>query len=254
MNVIGQAITLGGGVGGAELVIVGGITKPSKATQNTIWIRTNIEITSTVLSAVEPTNPIYGMVWLTIADSGSNHIIAPVGDNWITVYPTWAKQYIEGVWVDKVTGNYRDGVWFTWWDGTLYDAGNEYTDITGGWKSKSGIVIRSGAQSVGTATKNATNLYVTSTAASATGAFTTVNKINLTGFSRITFHSTGNYGGIVVAAHQFETGVLMDAPAYSSIDTSPFNLDISGLTDGEYYISIAGENSSRASFTKIQLS
>lgn len=35
----------GGGSGGSELTIVGGTTRPAKATQNTIWVNTDVEIT-----------------------------------------------------------------------------------------------------------------------------------------------------------------------------------------------------------------
>lgn len=134
MSVIGQAITLGGGSsGGSELIIVGGIASPAKATHNTIWIYTNVEITSHVLSATEPGNPVEGMVLVTIGDSGNIAITSPVGGDWITVYPLSAKQYIGGAWVDKTAKSYYNGAWVGWWNGELYKLGNEFASVTGGW-------------------------------------------------------------------------------------------------------------------------
>lgn len=115
MNVIGQAITLGGGgSGGAELVIVGGTTSPAKANHNTIWIYTDVEITSNVLSATEPESHVNGMVWVIIGDSGDIKVASPVGGDWITVYPISAKQYISGAWVDKTAKSYQNGEWVDW--------------------------------------------------------------------------------------------------------------------------------------------
>ena len=164
-----------------------------------------------------------------------------------------AKQYVGGAWVSVTAYSYQGGTWEPWWDGTLYDAGNEYESITGGWTQKNGIIIRSGASSNGTATKKTDCLYVGSNAAASTGAFTTADKIDLTNYSMITFESFGQYGGTVVAAHNFETGVLNTAPAFSYISKSPYNLDVSALT-GEYYISVAAENGVYTSFTNVKLS
>jgi hypothetical protein len=121
-----------GGGGGSELVIVGGTTSPAKATHNTIWLNTPNTITSYVLSATEPTGPVGGMAWIPIGASGAVKMAAPVGDEWITVYPLSAKQYIGGAWVDVEAKSYQNGEWVGWIR-YLYRKGDEFTDITGGW-------------------------------------------------------------------------------------------------------------------------
>ncbi len=53
----GEVFILGaggsGGAGGSELAIVGGTTRPAKPSQNMIWVNTDVDITSLVLSSTE---------------------------------------------------------------------------------------------------------------------------------------------------------------------------------------------------------
>ncbi len=109
-----------GSGGGSELVIVGGTTSPTKADHNTIWLNTPNTITSCVLAATQPTGPVEGMAWINIGASGSVKMVAPVGGEWITVYPLSAKQYVSGKWVDKTAKSYQGGVWVDWWSGNIY--------------------------------------------------------------------------------------------------------------------------------------
>lgn len=118
----------GGGVGGgSELTIVGGTTRPANATQNTIWVNTDIDITSYILSATAPESPNEGMVWITIKDSGAVKIASPVGGDWITVYPIYAQQYVNSAWVEKVTKSYQNGAWVEWLEeGQIFPPTNDW--------------------------------------------------------------------------------------------------------------------------------
>lgn len=102
------------GAGGSELTIVGGTTRPAKATQNTIWINTDTEITSYALSATEPEKPVEGMAWIVIENSSFAKVTLSVGGDWITVCPMSTKQYIGGAWVVKIATSYQNGVWVDW--------------------------------------------------------------------------------------------------------------------------------------------
>lgn len=124
----------GPGGSGAGLTIVGGTTRPAKAAQNMIWINTDVEITAYVLSATEPAKPVEGMAWITIGNSGITKLASPIGDEWITVYPLSASQYVGGAWVDKEAKSYQGGVWVDWVV-YLFNQGDECTSITGGWSS-----------------------------------------------------------------------------------------------------------------------
>lgn len=73
-----------------------------------------------------------GTVWITTGKSSTAPFNALKKNN-ITVYPISAKQYVNGAWVDKTAKIYQSGAWVDWWDGQLYENGNQFTSITGGW-------------------------------------------------------------------------------------------------------------------------
>lgn len=110
-----------------------GNPQPETAKDNTIWVDTDVEITSWVFSATQPETAAEGVVWITTGTSSPVAFNA-LKKNGITVYPLSAKQYVSGKWVDKTAKSYQGGKWVDWWNGELYDTGNEYTPYTGGWE------------------------------------------------------------------------------------------------------------------------
>lgn len=139
---MGECILHGNGGGGRagsgsgaglDFKIVGGTTRPTSPFENTIWINTNVEITSYVLSATEPETPTNGMVWVTIGNYGDIKATSPIDDEWIVIYPRFIRQYINSSWVDKEAKSYQNGAWVDWWYGQLYENGDQFVDITGGW-------------------------------------------------------------------------------------------------------------------------
>ena len=114
--------------------VVGGTTEPTSPIENTIWINTDIEITNYVFSATEPTSPVNGMVWIRTGFTGEADFNA-LKDNCITLSPTEAGQYNNGVWQEVEAKTYIGGEWIEWTK-YLYNYGNQYTDITGGWTVK----------------------------------------------------------------------------------------------------------------------
>lgn len=123
-----------GAGGGAPLnfKVVGGTSAPASPKENTIWINTNTDVSSWDFSATEPETPSEGMVWITTGKSSTAPFNALKKNN-ITVYPISAKHYIDGAWVDKTAKIYQGGVWANWWNGELYENGNQFTSVTGGW-------------------------------------------------------------------------------------------------------------------------
>lgn len=73
-----------------------------------------------------------GVVWIT---TGTFSPVAfnALKENAIQVCPISAKQYISGAWVDKSAKSYQGCAWVDWWDGQLYENGNQFTSVTGGW-------------------------------------------------------------------------------------------------------------------------
>ena len=117
--------------------VVGSETQPEQATENTIWVNTNVPVTKHKFSKKEPKNPIEGMVWFATGD-GSNVAfdrLSMDGVEYDEIAPFRCAQYVNGSWVDKTAKSYQGGKWVDWWNGELFDNGNQFENITGGWTS-----------------------------------------------------------------------------------------------------------------------
>lgn len=155
--------------------VVGGTTKPASASENTIWINTNVKISEWTFSATEPEAPSAGMVWI-ITDTKSTTSFNALKKNNINLYPVAAKQYVNGAWVSKTIKS---------------NQGDEWTESaiprTYIFKSGEGALVatksRSGRQSSVTLTQDSIAFYC------GTGDTGTViqtqNPISLTSFSKL---------------------------------------------------------------------
>lgn len=130
------------------------------------------------------------------------------------------------------------------WDGTLYDAGNEYTEQTGGW----GIV--KGSPSIGES-----SITVSGGANYSINAVATLEKIDLRGYTHLNINMTAVSGGdtiagnlAVVDADSFDEIVTTSSSGLQAISsaarlettkTGAHSLDISSVVSdekSEYYI------------------
>jgi hypothetical protein len=104
---------------------------PEFADENTIAIIPKSEMSSWIFSMTEPPNPTDGMVWIAIGKSGTAEINI-IKENAVMLYPLYAKQYVNGAWVNISALSYNaDGEQVKWMsDIILYD--NGATDI--GWE------------------------------------------------------------------------------------------------------------------------
>lgn len=128
----------GGGSAAASLnfKVVGGTSRPSSPAENTIWVNTATEISSWVLSPVQP-EAASGLAWITMG-SASTAAFNALKKNGIMIYPIAAKQYVDGAWANKTAEIYQNGAWVKFsleWDGYYFKDGNQYEDITGGWSA-----------------------------------------------------------------------------------------------------------------------
>lgn len=234
-----------GSGGGFDLIIVGGTTSPAKATHNMIWLNTPNEITSCALTATEPDAPVEGMAWITIGASGAVKMASPVGDDWITVYPISAKQYVAGVWVDVTAMSYQNGAWVEWitW---LYKDGERFVNLTG--------VIEKFYTSYGTPvfTYNETSMLFTSPG---NGVYGFVNQLDLSGKSKLCCEykvtGSGTYDcSVVVLSTKTITGMSDGAVARGTCMKDNaihvMEIDISTINSG--YIGFTGAINSSASF------
>ena len=80
--------------------------------ENTIGIITTTAINGWIFSAVEPTEPVEGIVWISTGTSSAIEFNA-LKKNAIQVYPISAKQYVGGAWINVTVKSYQDGGWKT---------------------------------------------------------------------------------------------------------------------------------------------
>lgn len=100
-----------GGGGGAPLNFeVVGNPQPDNSKENTLWVNTDVKITSWIFSATEPENPAEGMVWFSVGTSSPVEFNA-LKKNALQVYPRSAQQYVSGAWVDVTAKIYQNSVW-----------------------------------------------------------------------------------------------------------------------------------------------
>lgn len=126
----------GGGGGGSGLNVVTGLTEPSSAKENTIWVKSDAAGKKYVFSETEPGSPSEGLIWFRATAAG---II------------TRADVYTAGAWVAADTYMYLGGSWVqiaSAWNGELFNNGNQYEDVTGGWSVDNSYY---GGGSIGTA-------------------------------------------------------------------------------------------------------
>lgn len=191
---MGKAFLFGNGGGGAALnfSVIGGTSQPSGAGENTIWIDTDTAITSYVFSAAQPASPEEGMVWVLTGNSSVVEFNA-LKKNALQVCPVSAKQYISGAWVEKTAKSYQGGAWVDWWNGPLYDYGNEYEAITGGWEAKN--LMSGSTASGGSIVKNADSIQVINVG-NGSWAAVTVNQIDLTNYTTLHVVYTCSSSGV----------------------------------------------------------
>lgn len=103
-------MNMNGGGATMNFRIVGGTTAPANPQENTIWINTANTVTSWALAFSEPSNPVEGMVWVTINVSGRNTFNA-LKNNMLAVAPMSAKQYVSGAWKSREGRIYVDHAW-----------------------------------------------------------------------------------------------------------------------------------------------
>lgn len=244
-----------GGGAGLNFKVVGN-PQPENPRENTIWVNTDTEITGWVFRATEPEAPEEGMVCF-ITNQASLTSFNALKKNGIQVFPFICYQYVSGEWVLKDTEIYQNGAWnpivSDLW---LYNAGDECTDVTGGWEVYKGH--RGGTGEVAPIAKREEgSITLTTDVPGATsyvsGTLRAVNKIDLSKYSKLVFDGVlsnvqyGSAGFFIWSEVSDDWGknvVATIGSAFSGVQT----LDISGL-DGEFYIGVGAHHG--GSYAKI---
>lgn len=173
--------------------VVGGMEEPVNSTQNMIWIQTETPIGRVFFGNDEPNETfIEGDVYICTGTSSSVAFNSlKIGNSYMDmVYPLSAKQYVGGAWVDKTAMSYHGGEWVYWWNGELFENGNPFTGVTGGWTTKAWPKVSGQSEAAPSLAFNDTNMVITqgykSDDTSGFGATITQSDIDLTEFKTIT--------------------------------------------------------------------
>lgn len=131
---------------------------PSAAKEGTIAIISAVSSGKVYVQNAEPAEPAEGMVWVTVADASN----APIQLGRVTLYPAIVRQYQNGAWV-TVEAYVRSGGAWEVLQLRLFETGNPYTAVTGGWNGNSSVTtIEDGENlylTVGTGSYNAAYVY-----------------------------------------------------------------------------------------------
>lgn len=168
-----------------------GNPQPASPSVNTIWVNTDVQITGWHFASEQPENLEEGNIWFPTS-LRSPVSFSATKKNPVMVYPQFAKQYVNGLLVDKTAKTYNGVEWVDWWDGTLYDFGNEYKSVTGGWTAET--IGSSSSAIIGTNSLTVSAIYSGQYA-----TITTANVIDLTMFKtlnvNVTYRSSGDSDG-----------------------------------------------------------
>lgn len=236
------------GGGDLNFEVIGGTVRPSSPSKNTIWVNTPNEITGWIFSSecpdefVESAN---GAVWIALSDDGNVEFNAVADDgNLIHLKTSSVYQKTNGSWEGVVAEIYQNEVWNLWWNGVLYDAGNEYEAVTGGWVAENFAT----ADVVGTLTKYESYMSVLNVTYANTGAVTS-KAVNLKGYSTLNVSykaASGSIDTVVRVSTNFPSGTTaasVDGTASTTLKTISLPLGDNGL-DGSYEIGIRGKSTS----------
>ncbi len=212
---------------------------PATAKENTIAVITTTPITSYVFASTAPTSPTEGMVWFATGTASTVGFNA-IKRNGLWVYPTGCQQYVSGAWEQKTVKTYRNSAWVDWWNGYLYDSGNEYDFVTGGW-STTGYSMS--GYSISAATKGAAEITFASSTASNLNLQGTQNAVDLTAANTVTIEMTvknkdnnGYAGQIWVLSGKTITAAVARVVITNAAGSkTTASIDVASLS-GSYYI------------------
>lgn len=118
---IGRTNAGAGGGGGGGLRVAVGLTAPSSPRENTVWVKSDKAGKQYVFAETEPGSPGDGLIWFCVTNVGIITKTSVYADGAWTLVDTY--MYLSGAWVQIASA----------WNGELFDDGNQYEDVTGGW-------------------------------------------------------------------------------------------------------------------------
>lgn len=245
---MGQCFLYGnGGESSLGYDIVCQTAEPAKK-EGRIWIKSAVAMTGVEWSNSPWSGGAVGQIDIGGIVGGSNptstnNIIevfnTKLSGNWnrMKLTPTFCRQVqgSTGNWVDVDAYVCHSNTWVHFWNGTLFDYGDQYTTITGGWTLSKFSVI-DGAFDTGLTSQTSGNDVMACTG----------KKINVGPYKTLHIRCYSNYsnsggrGGAKFGICNSNGLSYDDFAAYKNIDTksntlTDYSVDISSVT-GTYYV------------------
>lgn len=227
--------------------------------ENTIGVVTTTEISSWILSPVEPYSPDRAMVWIKIGGSSITEFNA-LKKNGIIIRPISAWQYLNGIWTEVAAMIYQNG-WKTWFT-YLYSPGDECTDLTGGWEPCKYKTESSGStETLPTVEKGSASIKISfNSSGYRAGALFTIKAVDLTDYStlEIDVESVGTVADTVFVGISANKKNNYDPAArqviYEKDIGKSVELDVSGFTGAYYvFVSMQGTGTNHIEFSSIRM-
>jgi hypothetical protein len=128
------------GIGGTDVYVVGGTTRPARPRNNTIWVETNTAITGWEIGYKRPEAPAEGDVFIFTNPSAAvvhleiSGVSGRARKEIVKISPAYAYQYINSVWENKNMKLYVNNGWLDAMV-TLYDRGAYGVSFASGWST-----------------------------------------------------------------------------------------------------------------------
>ena len=216
-------------------------TKPSTpGAENDIAIISPVPMTNWLMSPDKPSGipKNDGDVWIQYSTQGNTKNILKQNTMMIATISAW--QYVDGAWVDREAVSCQGGEWVDWFSGVyLFNDGNEYTDLTGGWTNDGYTYLYN--LPFGSIVNNGGRLTFNFQSGSTYSGGGTAKKIDITNKTILRVSGTLYSGSTYVHICVGSTKNLSEPVASKREDLSAgssyeVDFDISTVPGGSYYI------------------
>lgn len=232
-------VTSGGGAG-LSLRVLGGTTQPTNPREGTIWVNTSTLKPNYILSATQPGSPASGLTWIKLGSDGVNVPVDKKGTLAITL--AGCAVYSGSSWDNVDAWVYTGGKWvqFSYTILYLYKDGNQYPEITGGFRN---IAWLDGYSTRGEMTLLSDRIRLVDSASSSCAIPS--RKIDLTRYKKLIVRKANGYfvadnrTFLAVSNSTFLSGppeFIADIQI-SQVNPGEYSLDVSSIS-GEFFVGI----------------
>lgn len=237
-------LNMTGGGAGLNFSVKAYAELPETGKENEIAVITDTEMTGWVISPMEPTEPVEGLVWIAVGQTGPVSFNA-LKKQGIILYPLIAKQYISDAWVTKTAKSFQNSEW-TAWITYIFGNGTVNEELTGGIYGVSLLADGSALLFNPTVTSGENKTYTTKNAINLTNFDTIRLKVKTTAYTGTTrYIRLAVIGSSKNGSYVITSGLLkyVSNSSWTEGEVVELDLDVSDIT-GEQFVGISsGVNS-----------